>query len=238
MPPRRPPPQTITAWSYSRWNTYEQCPRKAKYQIIDRKKVAQNAAMKRGADIHSMAEQYVKGRMPALPKELELFDDEFHQLAELYSGGELQVDAEGQWAFKSDWTTCDWFGKATWLRLVVDLAVYNEADNRLTIIDYKTGKIREGYDDQLKLYAGAAFAKYPNLEEVKTELWYLDQGEIIGGNDDTGEGIYGPEEGDKFISYWTKKVKPMMVDKTFAPRPSALCRWCDFSQEKGGPCEY
>jgi len=267
----RKAPSNITAWSFSRWNTYEQCPRKAKYQIIDRMPIEQNDAMRRGSIIHILAEMYVKnnlsslprrlatdrqlgGKVPKefehyltgdfdpdeLPEELRLFDDEFFELQELMNDGVLTIQSEEQWAFNRNWTPCDWFGKAAWLRTVVDLMVYNEKEQRVTIIDYKTGKIRDGYDEQLKLYVASAFAKFPQAEEVRTELWYLDQGEIKGGDDDDGTdaGLCTQEDGDKFTKYWTDKVKPMLVDQRFAPKPSHLCRWCDFSHAKGGPCEY
>ena len=37
---------------------------------------------------------------------------------------------------------------------------------------------------------------------------------------------------------WEKRVKPMLNDTKFAPKPSYLCKWCDFSADKGGPCKY
>lgn len=230
--PRKPPPQQITAWSFSRYSTYQQCPRKAKFQIIDKIRVAPNEAMQRGSAIHKLADQFVTGTLKKLPDELSLFDDEFHQLAKLKKKPiKLAIATELQWAFDRNWVTCNWFGNSTWGRVVVDLSILNESDRRATIIDHKTGKIRDGYEEQLELYAAATFARYTYLDEVQTELWYLDQGEIM-------ERLYKRNEADDLIKTWNQRVRPMLADKRFPPKPSYLCQWCDFSHNNGGTCEY
>ena len=238
--PRKPPPKKITAWSFSRWETYNQCPRKAKLKFIDKIPTTPNEAMVRGRKVHEDAEKFVNGKLKRLPKDLQLFDDELKQLADLKKKkSSIAISLELQWAFKRDWSICnDWFSQSTWARVVLDCLVLNEREKRATVIDYKTGKIRDGYDLQLELYAAATFARFPHIEQVKTELWYIDQGEIIGGDEDTGEGVYAENQADGLIQDWTQRVKPMLVDQRFAPKPSNLCRWCDFSQSNGGPCEY
>lgn len=236
---------TITAWSFSRLSVYEQCPAKAKYQIIDKLPTSQNDAMARGNNIHKMCEKYVKGQLDALPEELQLFDEEFDQLYNMfhYQQNGVTVRPEEKWAFTKTWVPTDYFGVNTFLRVVVDCAILNEKEGRLTIIDYKTGKIRDGYDDQLNLYAAAGFAMFPGVSTISTELWYLDQGEIKGGGeevDDDGKpiGLYERDSHDSLVKAWDKRIKSMIVDKRFAPKPSNLCRWCDFSKANGGPCEY
>ena len=37
---------------------------------------------------------------------------------------------------------------------------------------------------------------------------------------------------------WTKRAKAMMTDEVFVPRPNFLCRYCPYSCNVGGPCEY
>lgn len=234
------PIKTIDAWSFSRLTTYEQCPAKAKYQIIDKLPIKPNAAMDRGAKIHRQAENYVKGKLRELPEDLQLFDEEFMQLREMFvKKSEHKVMPEQKWAFTRDWVPTEYFARDTFLRVVVDCAVLNEKEGRLTVIDYKTGKIRDGYDQQLRLYAAAGFALYPFVEQVCTELWYIDQGEIKGGpEDDEITGVYVKDEHDDLVKEWDKRIKPMLVDKQFAPKPNNLCKWCDYSKANGGPCEY
>jgi len=181
--------------------------------------------------------QYATGKFDhdALPVELELFDEEFEQLQEMFiEAKEIKVYPELQWAFTRNWTPCEWFGPQAWCRIMVDCFVINEDKHTATVIDYKTGKNRGGYEEQLKLYAAGAFALYPHLEEVRPELWFLDQGEIV----ERVEGSYTNADADNLIKEWTAMVKPMLVDKRFAPKPSNLCRWCDFSKANGGQCEY
>lgn len=257
--------QTINAWSYSRFSTYDQCPRKAKYQIIDKAPFKTNDAMLRGKIIHTLAELFVKDSLKnsstvlankrdfpsippdfqkyadgefdfkAVPVELELFDEEFIQLRGMFKNRKgIFVNPELQWAFTRNWTPCEWFAPQAWCRIMVDNFVINEKEGKATIIDYKTGKNRGGYEQQLKLYAAGAFALYPQLQEVRPELWFLDEGEIV----EREEGPYTNDDADDLIKEWTKLVKPMLVDKRFAPKPSNLCRWCDFSKTNGGQCEY
>jgi RecB family exonuclease len=68
-----PQPKKITSWSFTRYNTYSQCPAKAKFKFIDKLKEPDSPQMQRGTDIHKLAENYVKGEIVRLPKELVLF---------------------------------------------------------------------------------------------------------------------------------------------------------------------
>jgi len=259
----------ITSWSNSRYNTYEQCPRKAKYQFLDKLPTKGGAPLRRGSDIHSLCEHIIKGDLhfgmateevdklmkklkdpnndfERFNEEAELvemhpFKDELEQLAELYAEkGTILVDPEAKWGFTKDWTSCDYFDwQRCRLRVVVDCFVLNQETNVATVIDFKTGKIRSGYEPQLELYAAAAMAKYPQVEEVYTEFWFIDQGQIIGGDSETAlKGVYTHTDLNPLIKKWNKRTKPMLNDQRFAPKPGPLCKWCDFSKANGGPCEY
>lgn len=216
--------QKITAWSYSRWQTYEQCPLKAKLKFIDKKQEPSSPPMERGTAIHKMAEDYVKGVVKKLPVELKLLASQFKTLAK------FKASAEEQWCFNSKWENADWFGSDAWLRIKVD-AIDHRPKDKIAIIDHKTGREKDDHTDQLSLYAMGSFLKYEEVEIVTAQLWYLDSGNIK-------EETFKREDLLKLKREWIKKTKPMLNDTTFAPKPSNACRWCHFRKENGGPCKF
>lgn len=239
------PIKKITAWSFSRYSTYKQCPLKLKFTAIDRLKEPKNPAMERGAQIHELAEQYLKGKIARLPPELKLFEAEFKKLKAQYKKKINGMVVEDNWSFTKDWDETawdDWVG--CWVRIKLDCA-HHEDDVTLRIRDWKTGKFRpelnEEYMEQLELYALSALLLHEHIERVIPELDYLDEGSVY------------PPKGEEFVftradiprlkKLWEKRVKAMMNDTTFAPRPNDKCRWCFFGQSgkaKGGPglCKY
>lgn len=217
-------PTKITSWSYSRFSLYESCPAKAKYKFLDKLPDPGGAAMERGNTIHKLAEQYTKGELKKLPPELKLFADEFKELKK------SKPIVEETWAFTKDWiktTWNDWKGCA--VRIKTDAACLDGED--LHVIDHKTGKKREGYDEQLSLYAVGGGLIFPKVKKIITHLWFLDLGETVVKEYDAAEVPVLQKE-------WDKKVKPMLNDTRFAPKPSHTCRWCPYSKANSGPCKF
>lgn len=217
-------PTTITSWSYSRYALYEKCPRKAKYKFIDKLPEPGNAAMERGNQIHKLAELYTKNELQTLPKELKLFKEEFVELKK------SKPIVEETWAFTRNWqktTWNDWNNCA--LRVKTDAACLDK--DTLYVIDHKTGKPRDGYEEQLHLSATAGMLVFPKAKIISTQLWYLDTGDVVSKD-------YDAKDVGKMMLEWDKKTVPMLSDTTFACRPSNECRWCPYSKSKGGPCKF
>lgn len=159
-----------------------------------------------------------------IPKELSLFKTQFSELKK------SKPFLEETWAFTKEWnqtTWNDWKGCA--LRIKTDAACLDETT--LYVIDHKTGKFKPGYEEQMSLYAVGGMLKFPHVKEVVTQLWYLDSG-------DQPEMVYTADRMKELRAEWEKKIKPMMNDKRFPPKPGSGCRWCHFSKSKGGPCKY
>jgi hypothetical protein len=234
----------IIAWSHSRYKKYVQCPLSAKLEYLDRIKdpSPKHPAMQRGIDIHDLAENYVLGRLKRLPKELKLFAEEFKALKKL----KVPIEVEQQWAFTKGWKVTGWFDSDCWLRVMLDCNyVIEYAEGHvLKCIDYKTGKIRpelqEQYMEQLELYAIAGFLKYADVDIVEGELWYLDEGVLMGEGyeGDPNFGVFHRKDLAKLKKKWEKKTKAMLGDTIFAPRPGNYCRWCWYKKDKGGHCEF
>lgn len=216
--------EKLKSWSYSRYSCYTECPAKAKYKFIDKLPEPPAPAMDRGDRIHKLAEAYVSGTMSVMPEELKLFEDQFVELRE------AEPYTEDTWAFTSAWDETKWndWNKCA-VRIKVDAACIDK--DTLYVIDYKTGKKRDGYDEQLSLYALGGFLKFPKVKTVETQLWYLDSGDQVIDS-------YSMSETKALMSTWNKRVIPLLSDTTFKPKPSNGCRFCNFSKSKGGPCKY
>lgn len=234
------PIKQIKSWSFSRYSDYKQCPAKAKYKHIDGMKEPTNEAMQRGSNIHKLAENYIKGAGRQIPKELALFRDEFRALRAQYKELSDRMMVEDNWAFTKDWGITRWDNWADcWLRVKLDCAHYI-ADGVLVVTDWKTGKFRAEmnaeYLEQLELYALAAMYLDESIQEVRPRLVYLDVGIIYPGADE--DIVYLRKDLPQLKKLWDKRIKPMLTDTVFQPRPNDKCRWCHFSASKDGPCKY
>ena len=224
------------AWSYSRLHDYDTCPRKAKLKHLDKITEPPNKAMDRGARIHKLAEDYVKGSLRDLPEELSQFRDEFKQLLK------LKADTETRWAFGSGWKPLEgFFDKQTVARVVTDALVVEvktprgkRGSTRTTalVVDYKTGRRYGSNAEQVQLYALAVLERYPQVEEVTVQLWYLDQGEI-------DEEVFARSKHHATLrEYWEERPKRMMSDTAFKPTPGQHCARCYYSKVKHADCEF
>lgn len=220
------PQAAVTAWSFSRLTSYELCPSKFKFSVIEKLPEPGSPAMDRGQAIHKEGEEYLKGVRTEMPVSYELLHQEMEHAKQAGAESELEV------TFTKDWGLTGWFEPDAWLRIKIDMLLREPGVIRL--VDFKTGKNRGGYEDQLELYALAALLMHPAVEHVTGELWFVDSGEIIS----TAHGAYTQADVEELKAKWAKRVKPLFADTVFAPRPNNLCRWCHYRKENNGPCQY
>lgn len=228
----------ISAWSYSRYSTYKQCPAKAKYLYIDKLKEPPSPALENGAAVHNLAEDYIKGKIPKFPAELKKFEADFRSHRKQYAKKISGMIVEDQWAFTDTWDETTWNNWALcWLRVKIDCAHHID-DTTLKVRDWKTGKLRaeqnDDYMEQLSLYALTALLLHPHIQRVQVELVYLDSGIVF----PEVPLFYTREDTPRLKKEWTKRVTPMLKDLSFAPRANDKCKWCAFSKDKGGPCKF
>lgn len=223
--------KVLQAWSFSRFATYEDCPQKIKFSAIDRIKepeATKGAAAARGTDIHTLGEEYLKGKRRTLPTPYKPFAEEMKRLKR------LKAIAEGDITLRKDWSLTrwdDWNG--AWLRIKIDALAMD--GGVLDIVDFKTGKVRDKNRLQLELYAIGGLIKYPEAVGVRSRLLYLDSAEIIEEN-------YGRAALPMLQKLWLKRTKPMLTDTRFKPTPNYSCRWCFYRKSNaaagGGQCEF
>lgn len=229
----------ITAWSYSRLRDYKTCPLKAKFKYIDKLSEPGNAAMERGSEIHELAENYIRGHIRCIPKELKAFEGLFKELKKALDKGTYPVFVENQMAFTRDWDVTGWYDKDVSLRMILDL-VFIKTDEQgrevAYVIDWKTGKndnrLKDSYEEQLELFATGTLIKFPDVDAVIPALYYLDEGTTY--LPECGE--YGRKALEKLKKKWFKESKKILSDRKFPKKPNDTCRWCHFRKDNGGPC--
>lgn len=242
------PIKPIVAWSYSRYSTYKQCPLKLKLSAIDKIQEPPNDAMKRGIMVHELAEAYIKGTSAKLAPELKLMADELKKLRQLYKRRQQSMAVEDNWAFTKDWDETAWNNwTECWVRIKLDCAHHLD-DTTLIVTDWKTGKFRaeqnEDYVEQLELYALSAMLLHEHINEVRPRLAYTDQGRFYPDPNNESEKllVWTRKDIPSLKKTWEKRVKPMMSDTTFAPRPNNRCHWCFYRASNkaagGGQCKY
>lgn len=230
-------PMRIKTWSHSRLVKYETCPLWAKLSFIDRIPEPERPlppgktehANDRGTRIHEAGERFIRGGVELI-KELQTFKPEFEKARELFAQG--RVSLEGEWAYKEDWTPTPWMSNDVWGRIKIDIFVWL-TDTTACVVDVKSGKMFGNeikHAEQTQLYQLGAFIKYPELQEITTELWYTDQNQI------SPKRVYKRDQGLRFITGWEKRITRMTSDEQHKPTPStSRCRWCPYKpKEKGG----
>lgn len=231
-PNRSATPSQFTAWSFSRLRMYEECPAKAKFKFLDKHEDTGSKAMDRGSEVHKDCEAYLKGELRQLPAYLKEWAEEFSYLRKVKAASELEMGFTKTWEHRADW-----FSRDVWCRVKVD-ALY--ADDKLVVVDFKTGRFYPDHEPVMRLYTLAAFKAAPMIFpkkklpiQTRAELWYLDNGELLPLDITMNSATL-----KTFEKEWETRTKAMMSDKKFAPRPSNRCPSCPFSKAKGGPCAY
>lgn len=222
----------VPTWSYSALKVFEECPYRTYISRVKKVKEPSGPAAERGTEIHQQAEDFVNGKLGDLPDTLKKFDDQFNELRTLFNDG--KVELEGEWGFDLDWKPVGWVERATWARIKLD-ALVHEDEASARVIDYKTGKkwgneITHG--QQCLLYAIGTFFRYPHLEFVQTELWYLDKAE-------TTVKTFTRDQAMNFAPGFYSRAIAMTTCTDFTPNPSkSACKWCSFRKGDEPECTW
>jgi hypothetical protein len=223
------PIRTFKAWSWSRYKDHFRCPFYAKCRHLDKLAEPKGPALERGGRIDGEANDFITGKLKALPESLKLFKKEFSELVK------RKATAQMKWAVDRTWKLVDFFDwDRAWGRMVLDAHWVGEVKKTMVakVIDVKTGRVYEENEEQLELYAIPTLIAYPEVEVVQTELWYVDQGQI------GGVRHFRREQLPMLTAGWEKRLVPMLTDTKFVPRPGDYCRRCHYRKSNDGPCKY
>ncbi len=255
---------TIKTWSHSRLGVVESCLLRAKFQYVDKipeperppRPDGKEHANDRGSRIHDELEQYIRGNGP-LPIEAKDFAPEMGKLRELFKKG--KVIAEDMWLFDDSWQPLPHFEfpkgrkwtKAEseafakiWCRIKLDALVFL-SQKEAVVIDFKSGK-RWGNEvkhaEQAQLYAVGTAIRYPKLEKITAELWYVDADEVT-------SMTFTRKQALRFLKGFNNrgvKITSIELPKGTIPeheqrelgKPNQhTCRFCMYGPKWDGPCE-
>jgi RecB family exonuclease len=168
----------LKRWSYSSLTKFERCKFAAYLNGVKKIREPSGPAAERGTAIHDMLENFVKGNSEELPKEVLKKGREpvYRRLQEGYFNNTVQAEAE--WGFTLNWEPTTW--DEAWCVFKIDLLEF-ETPTSLLIRDYKTGRQfgnEMKHSEQCLFYAVAAFAQFPEVEFIRTDIDYIDQGTI------------------------------------------------------------
>lgn len=228
----------ISSWSHSKLMDFEKCKFLAWLKHDQRIPEPERPlppgktehANDRGSRIHDSCERYVRGDTHELAHEASKhFGPQLDLMRVLHSEG--KVSLEGEWGMDADWQPTD-YHKA-WLRLKLDAIIHIDKTEAI-VVDYKTGK-RFGneikHNDQLLIYMVCSFLRYPQLERVSAELWYLDQGEIT-------SKVFTRDQGLRFRTGLDRRGRAVTECTDFPANPNVYsCQWCQYGPWNGGQCD-
>lgn len=213
---------SLMSLSFSRLNTFEQCPAKFDYLYVT-KSVRDQAseASDYGNRVHEVLEQYGKGELDqaSLGLEGKQTIKRWGSLVDTINAKSGEKLYEYQMAVDKDLQPCDWFSSDTYIRAIADVLVVD--GKRAYCLDYKTGKVKEN-STQLQLFASMVFWHYPEVEEVRTSFIWLKFDQVTNATYQR-----------KYMTALWDGLKPRFdaVQETidlgvFDTKPSGLCPWC------------
>lgn len=164
------------AWSWTRLDTFELCPRKfqGSYVLKDFPKPDFDAPhFAKGKGVHEALENYLKDGTPITNPIV--YTDQKGNVTEITINLDFlkplldkmrsakDKHIEIQVCYDQELNEISWFDKRAWCRVIFDALII--VGDRAFVIDWKTGKVKR-YSDQLKLFAGAVFSSYPQVNRV------------------------------------------------------------------------
>lgn len=119
-----------------------------------------------------------------------------------------------------------------WLRMKLDAIVHHDKTTA-TVIDYKSGRkfgneVKHG--EQLQIYQLAAFMRFPELQTVYAEAWYIDQDEVTSQR-------YTRAMGLRYREKFTSRGDAVLACTEFPANPNKFtCKWCMYGPWGSGDC--
>lgn len=238
----------IPTWSFSKLEVYERCQWRAYLEYVEKRPrptfekgtdaAKGEDAKNRGKEIHEKAEQFVRGDIKELPKELRKSAKLFEDTRTLMQENPERVILEENWGIDREWQPTDYFGADVWGRVKVDRFVWLDAEKTAAeLTDYKSGK-KEGnevkHGQQGQIYTVTSFMRYPTLQAVRTQFEYVDHGKR------SLPKTYSREQAMAFLPSIDRRVKAMTEAIVFPPKPNRInCAYCPWSPTRGdGSCEF
>jgi len=235
-------------YSYSKINTFKNCPYRFKLQYLDKIKTKFNKtpALEKGSFLHYGIEHYLKGDLKDKINEFkfEVSKDENileykKQLKKILKSENVQLyksfdkenvfieegfglywkEINNKWQFELGEYSFD-----STIYGYIDLMIYDDFLERVSIIDHKSGKYREDQDElQLKIYAIVGFLKFPNINNVYVQFDFIEQDKSINFK-------FERKDLDKISYEVIQKIIEIENEKNFNKKDT-YCNWCPYYSE-------
>lgn len=208
------------AWSFSRLDTFMDCPRKL-HEISITKMTPfgeQTEAQRQGDVVHDLlADRLSEGK--AFPLGYEYLQQVIGPILAVKHEG--QIFNKLKLAWDKNWKPCgykDWDN--CWLRVDYDFAFIR--GKTMFILDWKTGKVSFKHL-QLKLYAATAFLAFPDVMEIHTAfVWLKDK--LI------DSVTYRREDMQKLWDEILPEVQKLQDANALNIWPATKNKWCNYCQ--------
>lgn len=220
----------VPTWSFSGLKSYETCAYMTKLHKVDGEPQIQGEGAARGNVIHDALEAFVRGDVDDLPKDSKLkidrFETEIMELRGSFPDGHIQL--EEKWAIRDDWSPTTWDDPEHWGKAALDVFI-RQSETSAKIVDYKTGRkfgneMKHG--DQGLCYALHVFHRFPEVDFIEVEFWYLDQGEKMCRS-------FGRRQLAAILPRYHRRAEKMTTETKFIAKPNGeSCRFCPYGSNK------
>ncbi len=214
------------SWSFSSLKTFQQCPKKY-YHTKVAKDVTEpdTTATLYGKSVHTAAEEFIRDDKP-LPPQYAYMQPMLETLKAI-PGDKL---CEVKLGLTKDLKACDFAAQNVWWRGIADLVVINREAGVAHSVDYKTSKSARYADvKQLDLVAAGLFAKFPQINKVKSALIFVVSKEFV-------KATHYREMMPKYVEKPAQdvaRIEAALKNGVWNPIQGPLCKFCSVKQ-----CEY
>lgn len=213
-------------WSFSSLKTFQQCPKKYYHTKIARDVVEPDTqATLYGKTAHTIAEEYIRDGVPVPPAFAYM-----QPTLDALKKTEGEKLCEVKLGLTKDLEACDFDAPDVWWHGIADLVVINQEKKVAHSVDYKTSKSARYADvKQLDLVACGLFAKFPEIQKVKSALIFLVSKEFV-------QATHYREMLPKYMekpSQDVARIEAARENGVWNPVSGPLCKFCAVHQ-----CEY
>jgi CRISPR/Cas system-associated exonuclease Cas4 (RecB family) len=210
------------AFSFSRLDSYETCPKK--YWAISVGKTVRDEGNEHthyGEEVHKAFANYFKGK--PLPLHLRHLEP---ALLPIRSAPGVKI-IEQKLAINAEYEGCDWFAKDTYCRVISDLTILN--GTKAVLFDWKTGKMKDDFL-QLRLAGAVILLLAPEIESAQlVYYWTKNKKFTRDKNDDGSLKLLTRDDIPKVFDSLAPRLQRYQdahAREEFPARPSYICRYC------------
>ena len=213
-------------YSFSKMNTYLDCPRKFKYNYITKapKSETDLTPLLKGGAIHNIIENYPNPPTNKLAPKYQHIADRFIEsdLGKKYIF--TKSVNEASFGLDENFNPVEYNDKSAIMRGYIDHVCI--IDGIIHIQDFKSGKLKdEKYQDynQLKIYAIYFFQKY-KVEKIRISYVYIEH------ENQENPMILEIKYLDSYINTVKEYLTKVETDNDFNKNETHLCNWCSYKE--------